>query len=100
MDNNSTLAENEKSRICQQLDFDDAYSSAFGIQSSALIGRFVTKTPFFHAFIERKILNRYLVAERDFDEGDLIFEENALAVGPNPETTLQCILCSKKVSFT
>ena len=38
------------------------------------------------------------MAERDFDEGDLIFEENALAVGPNPESTLQCILCSKKLA--
>ena len=37
------------------------------------------------------------MAERDFEEGELIFQENALAVGPNPESTLQCILCSKKV---
>ena len=43
---------------------------------------------------------RYLVAERDFDEGELIFHENALGVGPNPESTLQCILCSKKACIT
>ena len=40
------------------------------------------------------------MAERDFDEGELIFHENALGVGPNPESTLQCILCSKKACIT
>ena len=45
------------------------------------------------------LFNRYLVAKRDFEEGELIFEETALAVGPNPESTLQCLICSKKVCY-
>ena len=38
-----------------------------------------------------------MIAKRDFEEGELIFEETALAAGPNPESTLQCLICSKKV---
>ena len=98
----NSACEKEKRRIlCQQLKFDDAYSSAFGIKSTSLIGRFVAfeSTNFvMHPFMKKNhLLWRYLVAERDFEEGELIFQENALAVGPNPESTLQCILCSKKV---
>ena len=39
---NNSACEIEKSRIFKQLKFDDAYSSAFGIKSTSLIGRFVT----------------------------------------------------------
>ena len=57
-----------------------------------------SKISFFKDNNFRGYFIRYLVAERDFDEGELIFQENAMAVGPNPESTLQCLICSTKVS--
>ena len=48
----------------------------------------MTKVNFFH---------RFLVATRDIKAGEVIFEENPLAVGPNSVSTPQCIFCHSKV---
>ena len=43
------------------------------------------------------LILRYLTAFRDFEEGETIFEEDALVVGPNGVSTFQCLECASKV---
>lgn len=41
--------------------------------------------------------HRYLVAARDFSEGEIIFEDQPLASGPNQETLPICLTCDAPV---
>merc|ERR1711971_907298 len=42
-------------------------------------------------------LGRYLRANQAFEAGQLIFQENAQAIGPDAVSTLQCIMCCSKI---
>ncbi len=42
---------------------------------------------------------RCLMATNDIKAGDVIFQEKAISVGPNPISSPQCIECCSKVRF-